>query len=149
YREAEKFKQEIQPEKEVNYDWVWDYACETHNHIWERYKELDNKANDIIKYLGGGVGLFTVGTIANISSQNVWLVVCAIPSFLVSLASIFFAVLALQPNPVKLPPTVESAYNYANDYKETGKATFLGQWHLVITGMDVAAKLKSDRVLVA
>ncbi len=120
YREAEKFEQEIQPEKEVNYDWVWDYACETHNHIWERCKELDNKANDIIKYLGGGVGLFTVGTIANISSQNAWLVVWTIPSFFFSLASILFAVLALKPNPVKLPPSVESAYKYANFHKESG-----------------------------
>lgn len=148
YRIAREFKETFEPKGEIDYEWILGYSKDIYDRSLEIYKELDDKANDIIKYLGGGTGIFTLAVLANIKIDNVFLVACVIPSFLCALLSIFFACLARKPNPVKTLPSIRSAIEYAesDETKKRSDFYFLGQWHLVCEGVDLAVKLKSKRV---
>jgi len=148
YREAELFKGEIEPKEGVDYTWVWEYAKDTFQRSESIYKELDEKANDIIKYLGGGTGLFTLAVLANVQHENRYVILAAIPAFLLALISIALAVRARQPNPTTQPPDIRSALQFADDYKDGDKARskFLGQWHLTCVGMDLAIRAKVLRI---
>ena len=153
YKTAEAFKETIKPVEGANYDWVWDYAEEVYDRLSKVYKDLDDKANDIIKYLGGGAGLFTLGAIANVNKDNALLMLSALPALACALLSIFFAVLARKPNENRTPPSVFSAFRFAGHYldddgedSKKAKAIFLGQWHLACEAMGLAVDLKSRRV---
>src|SRR5271157_3479339 len=140
YTEAESFKEEIELKDGVDYEWVWEHAKDTFDRSESTYKELDDKANDIIKYLGGGTGLFTLAVLANIRHENACVILAAIPTFLLALISVTVALRARQPNPATRPPDIRSAFKFAEHYEKSGKARayFLGQWHLTCKGLDLA-----------
>jgi hypothetical protein len=148
YEEAETFQENIEPTKEADYTWVWRYSEDTFKRVETIYKELDDKANDIVKYLGGGTGLFTLGVLANVSHSNYWIIICALPAFLLALTSIALALRARQPNPACQPPSIRSAYKFADHYIDVklAQATFLGEWHLACTGMVLANRAKAVRI---
>ena len=148
YRDAETFKNTITLEVGKDYDWVWDFAKDSYDRAIGVYEALDDKANDIIKYLGGGAGLFTLGVMANINHANADIARWALPSFAMAIISVFFAVLARKPNEVKHPPSIRDAFKYASHYKDAAeaKATFIGQWNLALEGMYLAIAVKSVRV---
>lgn len=146
--EADAFCENIEPDEGKDYGWVWDYAKDTF--AWSRadYRDLETKASEIIKYLGGGTGLFTLGVLASVNHNNRWVVLCVIPSYLAALTSIFFAVRVRLPMRVLFPPTVEGAYRYADHYggPSMSRATFLGQWHRACVGIDLAVSEKARLV---
>ena len=153
YQKAEAFQESIEPVEGADYDWVWDYAKDVYDRLSKVYKDLDDKANDIIKYLGGGAGLFTLGAIANVNKDNAGLMLSALPALACALLSIFFAVLARKPNENRTQPSVFSAFRFAGHYldgdaedSKKAKAIFLGQWHLTCEAMGLAVDLKSRRV---
>jgi hypothetical protein len=148
YLNANEFKQNIETGDGIDYAWVWDYAVESFARASSIYKELDDKASDIIKYLGGGTGLFTLAVLTKVERENVGILVWALPSFLAALLSIFFAALARKPNLVLHPPTVKSAFLYAENMGGEGKAqaAFLGCWHVACESMHVAIAIKAKRV---
>jgi len=150
FEEAVRFRNEFQPTEGVNYDWAFDYAKDSFSMSMEIYRQLDEKASDLIKYLGGGTGLFALAAVANVTKQNAGIVVWVMPSFVLSLISIYFACLARKPNKTRLPASVEAvARYYAEYYKDQAKAKFLGEWHEAIIGMGLANELKSRRVTAA
>ena len=52
YLKAEDFKRTMTPTaNDADHDWVWDYAKFQFERADRIYKDLDDKANDIIKYL--------------------------------------------------------------------------------------------------
>ncbi len=91
YKAAERFNDTLTPVEEGDYKWVWDYAKFQFERANQIYRELDDKANDIIKYLGGGTGLFTLAAIANTTPRNLWVIIAAIPSFALAVVSIALA----------------------------------------------------------
>jgi hypothetical protein len=150
YDEANKFKLNIEPKPGADYEWVWEYAKFQFERADAIYKDLDNRAHDIIKYLGGGTGLLTFGALANVDHRNVWVVVSAIPAFLCAIVSIALAARARQPNPTWEPPPIDSAFRFAGEYKEgEAKPHFLGQWHLTCELMYLAVQAKSKRIAYA
>lgn len=52
YREAHRFKNEFEPDPEVEYTWVVSYAREVYSHFEKADEKLDAKAESIIKILG-------------------------------------------------------------------------------------------------
>jgi hypothetical protein len=148
YQEAETFKRTIEPtQASESYEWVWDYSKDVYDRISKMNSVLDDKANDIVKYLGGGTGIFTVGLLSNMDNSNVSVFVWALPSYFFALFSIWLAILARKPNTAYSPPSVKSAFEYADDSDmEKPKASFIGQWHLACVGMRQSVAIKSIRV---
>jgi hypothetical protein len=70
YEAAKRFRDNPDPKDGVNYSWVSEYA----KALWEYrngvFDKLDEKSESIIKYLGGGTGLFTLGVLAKIDAGN-------------------------------------------------------------------------------
>ncbi|SIN69218.1 hypothetical protein SAMN05444166_0158 [Singulisphaera sp. GP187] len=146
YKEAAVFKETIEPSNDVDYEWVCEYARDCYDRSEKIFAVLDGKANDIIKYLGGGAGLFTLAVLTNLKPENARIVIWTIPAYLISIMAIYFAVKAKQPNSVALPPSVKSAFDYANRFEGTSQASFLGQWNMMCVGMSVANQVKARSV---
>jgi len=150
YEAAEEFNKSLAPTEGAKYEWVWDYAKFQFERADRLHRDLDDKANDIIKYLGGGTGLFTLAALANMTPQNVWVIFASLPAFALALISIALAARARYPNPTKEPPAIKSAYMYAEHLEDkTAKIRFIGQWHLTVEGMHLAIKAKAVRVKLA
>jgi hypothetical protein len=148
---ARKFRDSLEPIPDADCGWVWDYGRDLFDRYTKIYKELDDKASDIIKYLGGGTGLFTLAALSNVTAKNIHILGWAIPSFLAALVSIFFASLARKPGDVMMPSTIENALDYARDYPESmqAKTVFLGCMHVSCTSYEGALARKAFRVEVA
>jgi hypothetical protein len=151
FKEAAHFRETITPVQETDYEWAYDYSKEMYERYLKVYKDLDDKANEIVKYLGGGAGLFTLGVILNVRPETAGIVGYAIPSFLVALAAACIASTARLPALVCLPPDPETAFDYANRFasREIAKGAFIGEWHLASVGMKLAIDTKAKRVRLA
>ena len=148
YENAIKFKDTIDPKDGIDYEWVLEYAKYQFDRADRLYKELDDKANDIIKYLGGGTGLFTLAAIFNTTPQRLSVILASIPAFLLALVAVALAARARQPNPAREPPSIKGAYGFAEHFKNAklAQAGFIGQWHATCEGMHLAIKAKGERV---
>src|SRR5215208_5555830 len=69
-REAEVFKTTAEAEPDADYGWAWEYARDAYDRKMAVRDSLDDKASDIIKYLGGGAGLFTLAALLNVKPEN-------------------------------------------------------------------------------
>lgn len=151
--DAVHFKNTFEPQDGVDYGWVGEYAKAQYAHYAAIFKDLDDKANSIVGYLGGGTSLLTLGTLTAVASGQIspWIIVFALPSIGLALASLFFAALARQANWIVSLPTVQAACCYSEYAKFAGKgqAAFLGQWHLCITLMRPVVARKAFQVNVA
>jgi len=143
YRKAVEFEETFTPHSDRDYDWVWTYASENFGRLETMYKDLDSKADSIIRYLGGGTGLVTLGAIATISKETAPIVLWMVPSVLIALAAIVFAARARVPVKTPFPPSVEGAVKYVNAFDQQAKDTFLGQWHLTCEAMRLAIREKA------
>jgi hypothetical protein len=130
YVEAKNFAKTIEPEGGKDYGWVAEYAKDLYDRLARANKDIDEKANDIVKYLGGGSGLFALGAIAKTDASNAIMLFYAIPSFVIAVCAIVCAAAVRRPMGIDLPPSVEAAFDYASHYDMTARAAFLGQWHV-------------------
>jgi hypothetical protein len=149
YSEAVEFRKSIEPSENVSHDWVYDYGKYKFERASLVFVELDQKANEIIKYLGGGTGLLTIAALAQIRPENAFYFLCALPAFVLAITSIYFAVYARQPVEAIEPPSVKAAYRYAESFGDSAKATFVGQWHQTCQCLDVVNEKKAARVFLA
>lgn len=109
-------------------------------------KIIDEKANDIIKYRGGGTGLFTLGIPSTITKNDAIFFFWAIPAYCLAVVSLWFAVLARKPTPGFFPPSASEAFEYASSYKKDAKARFIGEWHIANVAMRQVLSDESRRV---
>lgn len=128
YREAVEFWQKFQQKDGVDYAVVQKYARE----LFERYdkadKALDEKADTIIKYLGGGSALIAFGALMTIKtdSRNTCLLgvvalLCLIPSLILASRAIANAVKVRWPRSSATLLPVKFAVKMAEHYKEPEK----------------------------
>ncbi len=142
------FRDEAIPEEGADYEWVWAYTRENIERAYKIYGDLDNKANELIKYLGGGAGILTAASLLSVREDHAWIYLCFAPALLSSLVSVFFAVLARQPHPVHLPPSVEDAFGMASNVGsgETARAAFIGPLYVVYKSLLIVIENKARRV---
>ena len=146
FKEAVEFRENFEAAEGIDYGWVFAYATDSFERSLGIFHKLDDKANNIIKYLGGGTGLFTLAALANTNEKNAAIIGLVFFPFAASLVSIFFACLARQPNATRLPATVKTAIRYVETQGKLAEATFLGQWHEACTAMDLTIAVKAERV---
>lgn len=103
--------------------YLFDYGKQEYDRIYDTFNKLDEKANEIIKYLGGGTALVSVGTLIALKPDSLSLIYWIIPSFLASLASITYAFLARAPMRYDTPSKVCGFLKLAIHIKDVDKAT--------------------------
>jgi hypothetical protein len=145
YLDARKFKDEIRAGDEVEYGWVWNYAKDLWAHRTKVNEILDNKADAIIRYVGGGAGLFLLGSLLNLNKENAFFMAWSLPAAITAVVSLVFATLARLPSAKASLPHVASAVEFANHYKLTkhAKCAFLGQFHLSLEILRLSCNCKS------
>jgi hypothetical protein len=150
-KRAAKFRESSLFKSGVEFGWVFDYAQQYYEKLSKVWKELDDKANEIIKYLGGGTGLFALGLMTKDLDPRV--IRAALPAIGCALFAVFSAVLARKPNEVWVLPDAKAAYDYAvhKDWQkeQQGKTEFIGQIHEQSEKLYLSIKIKSSRVTVA
>jgi hypothetical protein len=148
YQDVVSFSKNADIQEGVDYSWVWDYASASYDRASTLYRSLDDKANDIIKYLGGGTGLFTLGLLNGIHKGNVWYFACALPSIIFALISVFLAALARKPGHTVHPPSIQDAWRFAEHFetKDKARAAFVGQWAVAAEARYLSAQRKAEYV---
>jgi hypothetical protein len=146
YLKAIEFTVRFQPLEGKDYEWVWDYAEELYRRLDSAYKELDDKADALIKYLGGGTGLFTLLAIATIPREKAPVLLWALPSLIAALVATALAAWARKPGETMVPPTVEDAIKYIHGPDAQPQIAYLGQWHLTCIGVRIAVGKKAWKV---
>lgn len=148
---AVEFKRTFKPADGVDYRWIIDHAKAQFDLHSDDFKDLDDKANSIVVYVGSGTGLLTAGSIAAISSGTLSLIVavCLLPSLCFALAALALAVIARRPSSIVAPPGVDSAVRYAEYFGDRGEAAFIGQIFLAAEIVRRAAAKKAKQVYYA
>jgi hypothetical protein len=129
---ALKFRNEIAVDVGKDYAWVAEYAKTLWAYREASYKTLDEKADSIIKYLGGGTGLFAIGVLSKIDVKNAHIAAFALFPLLAGIVAVFLAIYAripmFAPDPTDIK-TAKEIYADGRGSKEEAIAAFLGQWH--------------------
>ena len=143
YASAHRFKNAFTPQQGVDYHWVQTYAREIYRRLDEADQVLDAKAESIIKLLGGGTGLLSVGAIVNLPRLSGPVAACLLIALVLALAGIVIAARVRVPSQAFLPPTTGWAVRYAESYGDAAEDMFLGQWHLASEGRRLALRAKA------
>jgi len=134
YKAALDFYRSFKHEDGVDYSGVVAYACE----LYERYdktdKTLDDKADSIIKYLGGGSALITFGALATLKTDTfiscilgLFALISLVPFLVCALFAVRYAIQVRRPRSAATLPSVEFAVRIAHYYKTT-EEIYLNLW---------------------
>ena len=143
YQKAHEFKNTFSPKQDVDYDWIEDYARLIYDRFDQADQTLDAKAESIIKVLGGGTGLLTLGAIINLPKLGLPVAIGLAISILLALVAITFAAWVRLPRQTFLPPSVGWAMSYADWYRDDARRKFLAQWHLACEGVRLTVRAKA------
>ena len=148
HQSAVVFMEESRAKDGTEYKWVWEYAKGLWEYRAKSLSSIEDKADSIVRYLGSGTGLFTIGVLAKIDASNNYLVWWTLPALLCALFSIFVAVWVKKPDVVPSPPAIDNAKAYADGLGTEWKATaaFLGQWHVACVDMKLLCSRKAKMV---
>ena len=140
----------IEYSNDVDFDWLYEYCKFCFERALKIHSTLDEKADGIIKYLGGGTGLVTIAAISNARAENSYLYACLIPSVFFAILSILVACSARLPRTISDMPPVEAAYQLAKMKGEgdqrVGKAYFIAAWHQNVEHIHAVCKTKARLV---
>jgi len=134
YQEALEYWNKFEEKDLVEYEVALAYARE----LFERYekldKSLDEKADSIVKYLGGGSALITVGALLSVKTDNsnscligFVALVCMLPALVVALYAVAAAIRVRQPRASASFLSVKFAVDMAEYHKKKDK-TQLNLW---------------------
>lgn len=136
---ATKFADTFEPTEGICYDWVYVYAKDLFAATQSVFKELEDKASSAITFLGSGAGILTMGAAVAVANPSInrTVVWWSIPSILLALAALAFALKSRWTAACTYPPPVTSAIQFAEYGKseERGKALFAAQYHQCVDGM--------------
>ena len=129
YRAALDFFKQFEKKPDVKYDWVLAYAKDLHERCGNTDKLLDDKADSIIKYLGGGSALLIFGALMSIKPEKPETCLLGLVALVSLIPSLLFAVLAMRaalrvrrPQSAATPPSVTKAIHLAESYATSEEA---------------------------
>jgi hypothetical protein len=128
---------------------VHPYAKDKYEHLSRASDRLEEKADSIIKYLGGGTAIVALAAFAGITKTTAPIIGLLVPSIGCALAAVWHAVQARQPTKIPVPPRVDEAMSYVHAYKAQSEATFLAQWHEACVKLDTVVTYKAGHVSAA
>src|SRR5262245_13540499 len=155
YKAAFAFKKRIGPEKPPTTNpgdpppdmkWICEFAKTSYEKLQSTFERLDEKADAIIKYLGGGTAIVAIGALATMTFKTAPLLFLLIPAVLCALRAIYCATVARVPRRVFIPPRVSDAVNYANAFRKEAEVVFIGEWNLACEGLELVTRQKAHHV---
>lgn len=149
YRRAYEFKDNFVPKGDRDYDWVADYARFTYDQFQNADDTLDKKAESMMRLLGGGSGLLSLGAIVNLSKIGFATSVTLSIALFLALCAVAAAAWVRVPRNTTLPPSIAWALEYVGAYDKQSRDRFLAQWHLSCEGMRLSLRAKAWGVTVA
>lgn len=148
YQDAVEYLKKFEEKEGVEYGPVIEYAREVTEKLEHADKLLDEKADSIVKYLGGGTAVVTFGALVSLKAEStvaclvgMAALVCLIPSFIYSVRAVRAAVSSRRPRNVASLPATEYAIKIAEHYKEKGKID-INLW-LSLYPLSVAAQIRN------
>lgn len=146
YLDAEKYRKDVfTPNPTRDYKWAIEYAKESYQRLEKTFQYLDEKADAIIKYLGGGTAVVTLAALTTVNRYSAWLPILLLPSLVCALRAIALALSVRQPTNHPSLPRVTTAIDYVHAYHEA-EETMLGFWHECCEGLDLVNGEKAKRV---
>lgn len=125
YQAAKRHYNELQLQEGVNYDTVVAFAKEMFSRYDATDKSLDEKAEFIVKSLGGGSALITLASIlsfktdtANAMILGIVAAFCFVPAMIAAMLAIIFAVRSRRPRASGGFPRGKWAFEMADFYKD-------------------------------
>ena len=129
YKSALAYFRAFEKKEEVKYDWVIKYAKELHERMEKTDKQLDEKADSIVKYLGGGSALVTFGALASIKPDRpetslfgLVALVALLPSLCCAIWAVRAAIKARRPRSTATMPSICKAITLAENYQTPEEA---------------------------
>jgi phage anti-repressor protein len=134
YVAARDYYRSFQMQEGVDYGVVIDYARELSERHEKTDKALDEKADAIIKYLGGGSSLITFGALLSLKADTPQACALGMAALLSLIPSLYFAVRAVsaalhvrRPRASAIVPHVKFAVEMA-EFNKTKEKTELNVW---------------------
>jgi hypothetical protein len=134
YQQALEYYRAFKKQDEVDYSVVIAYARELHEKYDKTDKVLDEKADSIIKYLGGGSALVTFGALVSIKAENPWscilggvALVCLLPALACAINAVRHAIHVRRPRSAATLPHVKFAVEMA-EYNKKKEDIELNLW---------------------
>jgi hypothetical protein len=128
YRAALEYYQQLQTQDEVHYEIAVAYARELYDRYDKTDKTLDEKADSIIKYLGGGSALVTFGALLSVKTDTrsacilgIFGLASLIPSMIAAIFAVVNAVRVRRPRAAGFFPHVRFAVEMSEHHKEEKK----------------------------
>lgn len=149
YVKAKEFRKRTFISTPDDYEWVQAYADKAYADIRARVKETEEKADSIIRHLGGGTVIVSLIAISNVNPNNAFLPILLLPSVFSAFWAIRLAIVARCPSSILSAPTVKDAIEYAEGYEKMGKAEFNGMMHEASMALLVSHRLKANVVDIA
>jgi hypothetical protein len=148
YQEACERARKFTPKEEVDYQWAAAYALRAYEWYSHAVDQLDQKADNLIGYLGGGVGLLSLATAVLSLDRSRVLGLLLAPSIFLALWAVRLAAKARAPALLPFPPLPEDAIEYAEFFKTEQGASgpFAALIHSATVACLVALDAKGDRI---
>lgn len=128
-------------------EWVVNHAKTKYAEGLDAWSMLESKADSLIRYLGGGAGLLTVGSILSVSIETVTVFLCMIPAIVCAVFGIIFAILSRAPADFSATPQANKACGCAQKYRDKSSAIFMiGEYHLAAVKVRVSSAKKAKLV---
>jgi hypothetical protein len=150
YKTALKAYNDFKKADGIDYSPVVTYARELYDRYDKTDKTLDEKADSVIRYLGGGSALITFGALLSLKSDipesrqlGIVLLLSLIPSLLSTICAVFFAIRVRQPQLAATLPNVDFAQKMA-EYYELKNDTELNTY-LIFSPICEAAHFRNTR----
>jgi hypothetical protein len=147
YQEAKEYMKSATAKPGRDYEYSLSYAKDLWASCMAIHRQLDEKSNRIITYLGGGTGLFALGVLSKIDAMNYVVAITTFVPVVLALIAIWHAIGAFSPGFAPGQPSVKSLvteYVDSHETDEEGKGAFLGQWHLACVGMQIVCGYKAN-----
>jgi hypothetical protein len=104
-------------------------------------------------YLGGGAGIFALGSVAGLAANQliVWVALFGLPSLFLAGLALVFAALARRPFVAAYPPSAAGALERAKLMPTAGEAeaSLISVWHLATSLLQYATNKKAGWVVSA
>ena len=141
-------KEVFKPDEGTETSWVYDYAEKQYNQVAQDIKDMDCKADALVRYVGVGVALLVVVISMLASSENRYIGVAFIPTIIVSLVVIVCALRAEAPFWHAAPPNATIAMKGTKYHasEEKAKARFAGKYYEATEALKLASIYKSKAV---
>jgi len=135
YQAALAYYRQFKQVEGVNYAAVLEYAKELHERHEKIDKSHDEKADSIIKYLGGGSALITFGALLSIKTDTratcilgLVAILCLIPSLFAAVKAVSSAIKVRHPRAATSLPPITFAVDMAHFHQPQPEALAVNLW---------------------